>query len=179
MKKEFVTQAELARNLNVSYQRIYALTKKGILPRRKDKKYDLEKCLEIVQNFRSLNKNVNAIPKDQKNNEKTEPPENFAEIPIAEARRIYEVYRAKLAELEYNKDQRQLVPIADVIEFCQKIVTITKTRILNIPSKIAPELIGIENPREIKATLETELHEALKELGKMENVGESLAKSNN
>ena len=178
MKKEFVTQAELARVLNVSHQRIYALTKKGILPRRKDKKYDLEKCLEIAQNFRSLNKNVNIISETPKNGKST-PPKDFKDIDISEARRIYEVYRGKLAELEYNETQRQLVPIADVIEFCQKIITITKTRILNIPSKIAPELIGIENPREIKAALETELHEALKELGKMENVGDSMAKSNN
>ena len=50
------------------------------------------------------------------------------------------------------------------------LATIIKTRLLAIPVKLTPQLVGLDSRRKIKALLQKEIHLALEELSRTKNV---------
>ena len=55
----------------------------------------------------------------------------------------------------------------EMIKFCTDIISVTRTRLLGIGAKIAPDIVGLENIKKIKAIIDREINEALGELSKM------------
>jgi len=75
---------------------------------------------------------------------------------------------ANLRELEYAREQGKLIPV-DVVRLLWERITIAfKNKILSLPSKLPQRLIVCRDLGEMKAILESELHEALGELSSKE-----------
>lgn len=160
-KKEapaYVTAAELARRAGMKSQNVYKLIGEGVIPRRADKKVNLKKALEIIEGRRALDKNP-----PQQNGHLS--PDDITDMQTA--RLEYERNRALLARLEYETKKKELIPVEDVLLFIQHVITTAKKSLLNIPSNLAPEIVGIDNPREARVILDKAIREALDELAKL------------
>ncbi len=79
--------------------------------------------------------------------------------------------RAKLAraqrqsqELKNAVARGEYILADDVAEIWGSMVTRSRARLLALPSKLAPALVGHDDPRRIEGILEGEVHEALDEL---------------
>ena len=72
--------------------------------------------------------------------------------------------RAALAEIELKRQQGLLVPLGAVGRAWAYLVTALRARMLSIPTKLAASLASLSDPREIRAALQQEIHEALEKL---------------
>jgi hypothetical protein len=71
-----------------------------------------------------------------------------------------------LKEIELAKERGQLVAIQDVEKEMTDLVLITKARIMAIPPRLAPELVGEPSRVMIQAKLEKACKESLSYLAK-------------
>jgi len=78
--------------------------------------------------------------------------------------------RAKMARLQRQKLEGELIAKVDIIAMNTAIATVVKTRILAIGSKIAPRLVMIPTPAQIESLLRAEHVEALEELSQLKDV---------
>jgi phage terminase Nu1 subunit (DNA packaging protein) len=72
--------------------------------------------------------------------------------------------RADEQELDLAARRRELVSIADVEKEMTDLVATTKARILTVPARVAPDLIGEQSRVMVQAKLEKALKEALAHL---------------
>ena len=72
--------------------------------------------------------------------------------------------RADLQELDLAARRRELVSIADVEKQMTDLVITTKARILTVPARVAPELLGEQSRVMVQAKIEKSLKEALSHL---------------
>lgn len=82
----------------------------------------------------------------------------------AEAKRHKESFLALLRELEYDKEVGAVVEIAESIRQIGVEYAAVRSRLLAIPSKVAPRAALLSSPDEVRALIEVEIVEALKEL---------------
>ena len=73
---------------------------------------------------------------------------------------------ADLREIELAKERALLVAIPDVEELLTDLVLTTKARIMSIPPRLAPELVGETSQVMIQAKIEKACKEALSYLAK-------------
>jgi phage terminase Nu1 subunit (DNA packaging protein) len=71
---------------------------------------------------------------------------------------------ANLRELEYAREQGELIHVSVVRFLWERLVVAFKNKILSLPSKLPQRIIGCRNLGELKAILEQEVYEALNEL---------------
>lgn len=81
-----------------------------------------------------------------------------------EARAKREVHNAQIAEYEARKLAGELVEVAQVGVVWQKENANMRAKLLSVPVKTAPLLIGLTSIAEIEAVLTDAIHEALREL---------------
>ena len=72
--------------------------------------------------------------------------------------------RADLNELDLASKRRELVSIADVEKQMTDLVITTKARILAVPARVAPDLLGEQSRVMLQAKIEKSLKEALSHL---------------
>ena len=72
--------------------------------------------------------------------------------------------RADLQEIDLASKRRELVSIADVEKQMTDLVITTKARILTVPARVAPELLGEQSRVMVQAKIEKSLKEALSHL---------------
>ena len=152
-KKRYVRQAELAREIGVSRQRIGTLVKRGTLKLNKQGLIDADLAISI------LDENKNGMVDG-----------NGTNGSYSEARTKHEEFKAKLAELEFKEKLGELVNRDDIIELVQNMINVTKQRLLGIPAKVAPLIIGESSTRKVKVIIETEINQVLKELAKTDKL---------
>lgn len=81
-----------------------------------------------------------------------------------EEKALHEKAKREMAELKLAKEKRQLHSSADV-EFVMTDMLVTfRNRILSIPQKVAPAVLGLTSLAEITNVVDSELREALTEL---------------
>ena len=85
----------------------------------------------------------------------------------AQIRAIKEAYGAKLLRLQFEKESKKLISIDDVKVSAFNAARMTRDRILNIPDRVIPQLVGKTNIFEMKEILKAELIKALEELSKV------------
>ena len=73
-------------------------------------------------------------------------------------------YKAKTAELEYEERAGDLIPAAEVQEAWISIVSATRSRLLDLPRRIAAIAPGLDTPRELEDEIRNEVYTALDEL---------------
>lgn len=78
-----------------------------------------------------------------------------------------EFLRAKKLRLETAEREGELLRAEDVRKMISKLVGETKEKILNVPSKIAPELVSMEDVIEIENKIRAELDEVLENLSRL------------
>ncbi len=84
-----------------------------------------------------------------------------------QSRAIKEAYGAKLLRLQFEKESKKLISIDDVKVSAFNAARMTRDRILNIPDRVIPQLVGKTDIFEMKEILKAELIKALEELSKM------------
>ena len=88
---------------------------------------------------------------------------------LAKARAKRETYRAQMAEVEYRQKIGGLLDAKEVAALWVAQVGIAKGRLLALPSRLAPAVIGLGDLRTIEATIREAIHEALTELSAAPN----------
>jgi phage terminase Nu1 subunit (DNA packaging protein) len=86
------------------------------------------------------------------------------DMDINEARKRREIAEATLKEIDLQKREGEILEKSDVLQLWQKILSILRNRLLNIPSKLSPQLIGMNTINEIKIKLDEEIYQILNEL---------------
>jgi hypothetical protein len=83
-----------------------------------------------------------------------------------QSRAIKEAYNARLTKLQFEKESQKLISIDEVKISAFNTGRMVRDRILNIPDRVIPKLVGKTNIFEMKEILKTELIKALEELSK-------------
>jgi phage terminase Nu1 subunit (DNA packaging protein) len=148
-----VTTSDLANILGVTERRIGQLVVKKILRRESRGTFDLANS---VQAFVAHRESIVASEHGQG--------------AYGKARADLYRERAKMARLQREKLEGELIAKADIIALNTAIATVVKTRILAIGSKIAPRLVMIPTPAQIESLLRAEHVEALEELSQLKVV---------
>lgn len=85
-------------------------------------------------------------------------------LDIEEARRRKLAAEAALAELDVAKRRGEVIEIEEVARVIGDDYANVRAKLLSIPTKLAPQLLGVEETAEIKGLIERALTEALEEL---------------
>ena len=134
--------------MGVSHQRISALVKKGVLPVNAKYRIDVNKAVKIMEGRRKLDNSQGG----------------FGEL--TDARTVHEKIKIERARLDLQKEKRELVEVAKVVEEWQDMISIAKKKLLAMPSELAPLLIGHRSQKKIKSLIEDKIHAALNELAR-------------
>lgn len=82
----------------------------------------------------------------------------------AAAKRHKESFAAHLRQLQYDRELGRVVAIDDVVAIVAAEYGKVRSRLLNIPARVAPRVAPLRSPEEIKALLDEEVAQALEEL---------------
>ena len=127
-----ITQSELARVLNVTQPYIAKLIHKGVVIRDKKDSVGGVMLVESLRNF------------DMMLNRETTSGEEETEIPDYHAERaLHEAADRRLAELKLAQQQGSLYDAKDVEMAVTEMLTVCRTRLQGIPSKLAAKFDGI------------------------------------
>lgn len=89
------------------------------------------------------------------------------EVTLAEAIRRKEWALAGLRELELKRKSGEVVDVA-YVERCQvQVNSNIRQRLLGLPAKLTPQLVGVTSPAKVKAIIEREVCAILEELQKV------------
>jgi phage terminase Nu1 subunit (DNA packaging protein) len=143
---------QLTQTLNVTEQWIGKLVKEG-MPKEARGKYDLGKCmLWYIRYLQAALRRRSGATGESGRTEQTE------RLRLLSA-------EAELKELELARERGEFAAITDFEKVITELVVTTKARILAIPSRLAPQLVG-EDRLKIESRLEKELKETLSTLSK-------------
>jgi phage terminase Nu1 subunit (DNA packaging protein) len=81
-----------------------------------------------------------------------------------EEKALHEAAKRKMAELNLAKQENQMHDAIDIELILTNMLVTFRNRILGIPQKVAPKVIGLASLAEIMEVINTELLEALSEL---------------
>lgn len=87
-----------------------------------------------------------------------------ASLDIDEARRRKLAAEAAMVELDLSKRRGEVIEIEEVAGVVGDDYANVRAKLLALPTKLAPQLIGIEDPAECQALIERGVAEALEEL---------------
>jgi phage terminase Nu1 subunit (DNA packaging protein) len=149
-----VNAVKIAQALNLTEQRVHQLVKEG-LPKEGRGQFDPVKCM--LWYIRYLQ---NVIEK------RSVPTLDGGYVGEREERIRLLRADADLREIELAKERSQLVALPDVEAILSDLVLTTKARIMAIPPRLAPELVGETSRVMIQAKLEKAYKEALAYLAK-------------
>ena len=136
---ESVTPDEAAKFLKLSRRTFYRLIESGDLPKSNDGEYILGEIVEAYWRSQFDNKGLLA------------------------AKTRLTTAAAEINELKLSQERGEVVKSSAVMKvWCDNVIR-AKTKLLNIPTKIAPELVG-QDVTEIQSRLTNEIEQALKEL---------------
>lgn len=134
---------QAAQLLNISDRRIRQLAEEGIIERLDNDKFDARQVAEQYYRFKFDAESSKDLEK---------------------AKSKHETIKMKLSELKLEKLNKNLLS-ANQIEITVTNMIITfRNKVLNVPSKLAPKLVGIKNLNQISTILEVELIQCLQEL---------------
>ena len=83
---------------------------------------------------------------------------------LAKAKAKRETYRAQMAEVDYRQRIGELLEATEVARLWAEQIAIAKGRLLALPARLAPAVLGLGDLREIERTIREAIHEALTEL---------------
>jgi phage terminase Nu1 subunit (DNA packaging protein) len=151
----YATLDQIAHLLKLTPRMVNLHVKNNGMPRISRGQYDMVKCVHWYLDFKDRQ-----IEEARKGDET----ERQARARLTKA-------SADLKELELARERGRLLEIEVVKALWERIVVAFKTRILAIPTKLAPRLVACQDLSQAKDMLDQEVREALSELStkKMDN----------
>lgn len=149
-----VDVGKVAVALNIEERRVQQLVKEG-MPREARGQYDAVKCLLWYVRYLQAALEKKSLPMQ----DGSYAGEREERVRLLRA-------DADLKEIELAKERGQLVALRDVEDFNVDVVLTTKARIMAVPPRLAPELVGENSRVMIQAKIERALKEALSHLAK-------------
>ena len=140
----------LAEIFQVDPRRVRQMVQEGKIPRYKNGSYKLIETLQKYHAYlekREEEKNINLVKKESEN----------------ERLKLDKIKRQK-AELEFNLLKNELHKAEDVRMLYTGMVLAFRSKMLSIPTKISPRLVGAKNVIDIQDMLGEEINRALQEL---------------
>ena len=179
-----VTYSELAQKLGKTRAYISKLKKKGIFDDCiEGKKIDYDCAIEAIKNNTKDFKKVDIKKLENKKIIQKNLPENLpvtdemigeleellidVSNPSQKVAIIKDYWLGKINQLKYEAEREKYFLKEEVKEEVQKIASVVRQRLFNIPEKIAPLCYGKEIS-EIKELIYNSINEALEDLQKME-----------
>ena len=108
-----------------------------------------------------------ASPEEKPDYSQNSAPNSLSGPSYQQSRAIKEAYGSKLLRLQFEKESKKLISVDDVKIAAFNAARMTRDRVLNIPDRVIPQLVGKTNIFEMKEILKTELIKALEELSKV------------
>jgi phage terminase Nu1 subunit (DNA packaging protein) len=154
-----VNAEKVAQALNLTEQRVHQLVKEG-LPKEGRGQFDPVKCMLFYIRYLQKALEKKAVP-------------TLDGRYLGEREERVRLLRADadLREMELASQRSQLVSIQDVEKEMTELVLTTKARIMAIPPRLAPELVGETSRVMIQARIEKACKEALSYLARSHNSG--------
>lgn len=153
MNEQYLSAAEVAKNVGVHYRTIENWAAQEFL-QRSEGKYGLISALRY--RIGQLEAEVEGL----KNNPKAELQLQKLKEEVAERKAI-----ARIKNMEADKLEGKLVDAEETLFVWKNAIANAKAKFLAIPAKLALELSGASSPVEIEARLRRVIDEALEELG--------------
>lgn len=151
-KPAIVNAEKLAVFVNLTKQRVHQLVAEG-LPRKLRGKYDLDECARWYIRYLQAAIEKKAIPMDGN------------ELVSEQTQRIRKMrLDADLKEIDLARARGQLVSIEDAEKEMTDLVLTTKARIMSVPARLAPDLLGETSRVMAQAKIEKALKESLANL---------------
>jgi phage terminase Nu1 subunit (DNA packaging protein) len=140
-----VNAADLGRVLGISRATIANLATDGVLPRADRGLFNLSACVQAYIRHKLVSAGAADVA---------------TKSLISERSRLAKL-RADAAERDARVEAGELVDVADVEAAWLSVVSVARSRVLLIPSKIAPRIITLKTASEAKALLQKEINAAL------------------
>ena len=152
-----VTQTKAAKEVRRTQGYIAKLVKEEKIKRYKGGQVDLDEVVGYIHGVSSsAPQNVDSLSSSSK-----------GLMTYAQAKTAKEAYAAKKAKLEVEELEGKLIRIEEVKKSDQNLAVIVQTKLLSLPSKLAPYCVG-KDIAQIKTVLENGINEALDELNRRE-----------
>ena len=150
------TNIEVAKHLDCSPEWVSRLKSQNVLPNAPGKSMNVDQCrIAYINYLRS----------------KARMTSNTDDGTITEHKTRLTSAQATKAEMEVQVLSSELIRAEDIKNIWIEFVGNVKAKLLNLPSKLAHQVIGLENYAEAEELLMEEVHEALTELTKAEFPG--------
>jgi hypothetical protein len=165
-----VTQAQLARYLNVKRQAIHAHIKSGKLPTNAEGKIDLAVAKAVLKERLDPARSAIAAAIDAPPTAAppaAPPPDTDNVTSYHAAKTLREIAEAKMAQLRLDELRGQLVR-ADRVELAaHKLGRLTRDALLGLPVKLAPKLAAESDLLAVERLLEEALRAVLTDIAKL------------
>ncbi|MGG1599324.1 hypothetical protein [Paenibacillus naphthalenovorans] len=145
------TTKQLSAMLGLSSRRVQQLAEEGIL---------LKASRGLYKGIESIRGYISVIQS------KTE----AEEVELYKEKALHERAKREIAELKLAKLKNHMHDAADVEQVMTNMLVIFRSRILSIPDKVAPKVLGVKNVSQISDLINTEVLEALTELSEYDPV---------
>lgn len=146
MAENLQTVEFLAKLLEVSERHIQKLAAQGYIPRAAHGKYDL---VAAIRGYVKYLKDTGARSGD-----------DASADAFSKHRARLTKERADVAERERKRLDGELVPVEQIQGAWAAIVTTIRTRLLNVPTRAAPRLLGLKNVADTQDIVRAEIFEA-------------------
>jgi phage terminase Nu1 subunit (DNA packaging protein) len=159
-----VTPDVLAKFLRVNTSRVHQLAREGTIPKPKSGRanWDLMACVHAYWDYKEQAGGKPESKDAEYWNEKTR---------LTKA-------QADKEELMVSEKKGELVDAVEIIQEYSNYVLACRAKLLSMPTKLAYELIEINNPNIIQNKLEQAIDEALLELASEEFISSSISETN-
>tara|TARA_R110002110_G_scaffold12120_4_gene57606 strand:- start:137 stop:667 length:531 start_codon:yes stop_codon:yes gene_type:complete len=145
-KKASHTLETMARLCDLSKRRVQQLVAEGVIPKNDEGRYYLEEAIPAYIKFlkdKSIKPGIISLDKVR------------ARKTLADA---------EMAEIDLSVRRGELVEVKDVLRDWLEQIGSCKSKLLNIPSKLAP-IVAVEDSNSVcQSLIEVQIHEALNEL---------------
>ena len=159
-----------ARHRGVTDGAVRKAIKAGRITKNKNDKIDPE----LADKQWSKNTDPAQVKEIKKEEEVRQETGNYNPAPLGpryqQSRAIKEAYNAKLTRLQFERESKKLISVDEVKISAFNVARMTRDRILNIPDRVIPQLVGKTDIHEMKELLKLELVKALEELSNNEKL---------
>lgn len=143
--EQFVSSSDLALVLKISSRRVNQLADEGVIFREENGKFDISKA---VENFFRHKYRV----------------DEAKDINFDKEHALFEKVKRKKAEIDLEEHKKTLLKASDVEHLMAGMILTCKARLLTLPTKVTPKIIGEKDPTVVVETIKDAVFEALNEL---------------
>ena len=173
---KFVSQAEYARQKDVSRQYINKLVQAGRIPTDEKKRIDPDVADYVLAQDADPARRLNDPESESESiiehdSDIESSVSTTGHTPFAKFRSAREAYQAKLAQLDYEERAGQLLKRAEVERETFDVARQLRDRFLSLPQELAGTLVSMTDEKEIKKYLRAKIRDTLMEVAEDVSLG--------